>query len=187
MVAAEVAAEATESEVPEPASTSTSVDPEMAARDEVGVDSAELEADGAEEAEGAPIGGAALETAASEDEGVEPAEEAEGAARADEAAEEAAEMTAPGIEIDGEADCEVGAWLDASALAEAEAEDAWAEGEADELAAEETALGTASGVSSIGLAIDQLYPEQHRETYSSDHPLHLATNPVRSKPSIYLD
>jgi hypothetical protein len=54
------------------------------------------------------------------------------------------------------------AWLDASALAEAEAEDAWAEGDADELAAEEAALGTASGVSSIGPAIDQRYPIRSR-------------------------
>jgi hypothetical protein len=72
-----------------------------------------------EEAEGATTDGAAAEEAVSEVEGAESAEEVDGAARADEAAEEAAEMTAPGIEIDGEADCDDGA-----TLAEAEAEDA---------------------------------------------------------------
>jgi hypothetical protein len=72
-------------------------------------------------------------------------------------------MMAPGIEIDGEADCDGGAWLDASGLAEAEAEDAWAEGDAEEVAAEEAALGTASGVSSTGPALDQRYPIRYRK------------------------
>ena len=77
----------------------------MAARAEAGVETVGSGAGGAapaEEAEGAPMA-----------DGV--AEEAVGGAKADEAAEEAAEMTAPDIEIDGEADCE-----DGTALAEAE-------------------------------------------------------------------
>jgi len=80
------AAEVADSEVPDPASTSTSVDEGLAARAEAGVETAGSGADGAapaEEAEGAAIDGAALETAGAEAEGAESAEEAEGAAMAD--------------------------------------------------------------------------------------------------------
>jgi len=48
------------------------------------------------------------------------------------------------------------------ARADDEADDTWAEAEAEELAAEETPLGTASGVSSTGPAIDQLHPKKER-------------------------
>ena len=112
MATVEVATEAADSESPDPASNSTSVDAGDAAGEGATLETAESEAAGAapaEEAGGAAIDGASMETAASEAVGAEPAEEADGAARADEAAEEAAEMTAPGIEIDGEADCEDGA------------------------------------------------------------------------------
>jgi len=106
------AAEVADSGLSDPASTSTPIGAGDAAGEGATLETAESEAPGAapaREAEGVSIDGASLETAASEAEGAEPVEEADGATRADEAADEAAEMTASGIEIDGEADCEDGA------------------------------------------------------------------------------
>lgn len=93
-----------DSEGDDPASISPSVDGGMAEGDAAGVVVTGWDEVASGEATTGVV--AALGTAGLEADVTTPAEEADGAARADGAAEEAAEMTASGLDVDGEADCE---------------------------------------------------------------------------------